>query len=310
MQTNNIIKKDISWLYERVPSAIHVINTLKDNKVFENGGFLAGGFLKRLVYEKDLEKMLNKEKNTRTDLDLFFRNTESALKIAVELGLTIDSPLKFAKEGSIRINKPKSLLTGLYNGLFGQRHEYGTKVQCIYKIEGTPEEILSGFDLVNSMIATDGQYVYMHKDWEQIEQDKIIKVNIMNPLTMGRIHKYCTYNDSKIDINTKNHIIDYCLSIIQEIKENELKPVHDYRIREGIKFNALESLRQFIKNTDNLKNEDIIYFINQLGRIELPFEKDYNNIRPHSIQTQEFICAMISNRQEFLDHHKKYGPKE
>ncbi len=305
MQTNNIIKKDISWLYEKVPSVISLIDTLKDKKVFENDGFLAGGFLKRLIYEKDLEKMLNKEKNSRTDLDLFFKNTESALKIAVELGLTIDSPLKFAKEGSLRINKPK--IKEVFNGLFGQRHEYGTKVQCIYKIEGTPEEILSGFDLINSMIATDGQYVYMHKDWEQIEADKIIKVNIMNPLTMGRIHKYCTYNDSKIDMNTKNHIIDYCLRIIQDIKENELKPNHNYMIREGIKFNALESLKQFIKNTDNLKNEDIIYFINQLGRIELPFEKDYNNIKP---QTQEFICAMIANRQEFLDHHKKYSPKE
>jgi hypothetical protein len=249
----NIIKKDISWLVDRVPDFMDFYNN--QSFYFTNDGYLAGGFLRKIIKNGSVEKVLENQLG-RGDIDFFFYNENAAEKsfesfckvkgsYAPRLSpvnknntakVTPNSMTGFAFEGTSSITL-KDKIT--FNSV---------RFQFIAKSTGTPEQVLNRFDISNCKIATDGKNIWMVEDWEKLEEDKIIRVdNLKGEYILTRLKKYLT-DDYDLDQSNKDEILIKMLSSVTDFK-------------------YLPTIKMLVKHAKFLKPEMIVMFYDKLGTI-------------------------------------------
>lgn len=271
-----IVKKDISWLIEKAPDVMDFIDS--QSHYFSNGGYLAGGFLRRIINKGNVIELLEEPES---DIDFFFYNQkacEDAFTWFQQSGayivpnttthgniLTPNSMTGFAFEGHRGVklkNSPK----------FTARQKF----QFIYKSYGTPEEVLNRFDLANSKIATDGKNVWMVEDWEELENKKIVRVdNLAGKYLASRLSKYIGKEYCLFEGNYGEVLIK-----ILEIA-NEKKSM-------GI-------LRRLVRNKKVIKDSDVTLFYDLLGETwENASEQDYQNGTLG--QTEDFAAHVFRER--------------
>ena len=73
----NIIQKDISWLSDKVPDLQKFLD--RHSYYLHNGGYLAGGFLRKIIKNASVEETL-KGMAYSGDIDFFFYNQDSCVK--------------------------------------------------------------------------------------------------------------------------------------------------------------------------------------------------------------------------------------
>lgn len=171
---------------------------------FKHGAYIAGGFARLIAQWKlgmvsenefkfrvtnhmgtlDINNLIDRDSVSwkrsragRGDIDLFFRSKESIAAFFDELqNLTVQNYIVSSPGGNAQ--------EIVVNDFF--------RIQVITKVTGSPIQVLSGFDIVNSMVAFDASgNLIMHSDWEQLEKTTTLSVNdIQTPYTMYRVFKY------------------------------------------------------------------------------------------------------------------------
>lgn len=94
------------------------------------------------------------------------------------------------------------------------------KIQAINKDFGSMEVIMNNFDLLNSMIAFDGELFTYVDSWKEIDDRREIIVNKLNSETLKRILKYSTKKDfSKLSEGASKLVKDELLNTIHWIDQ-------------------------------------------------------------------------------------------
>lgn len=234
-----IIQKDISWLIERVPDFEEFY--LSHQYKF-NGGFLAGGFLRKIINRGSYKQIMNdmRESKIRGDIDWFFYTQEECLAVVKEF---------YSKDArSFNKNNPPKIPNSFTKFAFEEIDKYHIKQQFIYKSVGTPQEILNRFDISNCKIATDGKNVWMIEDWEKLENNKIIRVdNLKGEYILSRLKKYLT-EDYDLEPSNKDEILFKMLSSVTESKWHG-------------------TIKKLVSHAKFLKPEFIVMFYDKLGTI-------------------------------------------
>lgn len=174
-----VIKKDIEWLLEKVPDFSTFIS--ENNKYIKEGGYVAGGFLRKCIIFGSVEAAINSiSYQNKGDIDWFFHYPDGCLA----------SWNHFAHRNLVAVvpsKEPNSITKFAFEGTSNN----GIKHQFIYKSYGKPETVLNRFDISNCKIATNGTEVWMVEDWEYLEQNKIIRVdNFAGEYLVSRLRKY------------------------------------------------------------------------------------------------------------------------
>ena len=260
----NIVKKDISWLYERVPDFNSFYN--KHSHVFNGGGFVSGGFLRKMIhfgsYEKAIENIY--KIGFGGDIDFFF-DQEHHANIACHTSLLdaefypIDNTgALFGKQTKVKagilMTEPNSK-TGFAYEIASKKN--GIKYQFIAKSTGTPEQVLNRFDIANCKIATDAKSVWMVEDWEEIEGKKEIRVDKANhEYLISRLAKYLG-DDYSLDESNHDAILKLMLGSSKYVSP----------------------IKKILRNKRAIKLETIVMFYGKLGRVNVwAKEPDYSSL--------------------------------
>lgn len=242
-----IIQKDISWLLQRVPDFVDFYERKKG--LFTNG-FLAGGFLRKSILNGSTLKAMEIMRNERIgDIDFFYHDQASVTSALFKFFST--QPTWNRKIP----NRPNSFAGYAYEAYdeIGQQ-----KYQFISFNTGTPDTVLKQFDIANCKIATDGLSVWMEEDWEQLENDKIIRVdNYAGKYLASRLCKYLK-DDYKLFHEQREELLSRLMSL-------------------HINYNG--SIRRLVSNPNFLSPDDALLFYDKLGEVPV----DQNNEIDYSL---------------------------
>ena len=279
----NIIKKDISWLEERVPDFDTFCK--QHSHVFTGGGFLSGGFLRKMIhfgsYQKAVENIY--KSGFAGDIDFFFDREENA-SIACHTFLLNPEFYPIDNTGTL-LGKRTKVKAGVFmtepNSKTGFAYEiaskkHGIKYQFIAKSTGTPEQVLNRFDIANCKIATDTKNVWMVEDWEELERNKVIRTDkIVNDYLIYRLAKYLG--------------ADYSLD----------QEKHDEIVKLMLGSKTYESpIKKILLNKKAIKIETLIMFYGKLGRVRLwAKEPDYSSIEDNQqLGDEDFAINLYKKR--------------
>jgi hypothetical protein len=245
----NIIKKDISWLLDRVPDFVNFYND--QTYYFMNDGYLAGGFLRKIIKNGSVEKTIENSLASG-DIDLFFYNQDAAEKAFEHFAKLKGSFISKSNKDGAKFT-PNSMTGFAFEGrgiikLNDKKFPHTLKFQFIAKSTGAPEQVLNRFDISNCKIATDGKNIWMIEDWEKLEEDKIIRVdNLSGQYILSRLKKYLT-DDYDLEQSNKDEILIKMLSSVTD---------HKY----------IPAIKILVKHAKFLKPEMIVMFYDKLGTI-------------------------------------------
>lgn len=264
-----IVKRDIDWLIQKVPDITTFLN--ENQKYIVNGGYIAGGFLRKCILFGNAEKAISSVTRSIGDIDWFFHNPEGCYA----------SWEYFARQNLIVLCKePNSMTKFAFEG----ESKENVKHQFIYKSYGKPETVLNRFDISNCKIATDGKSVWMVEDWEELETNKIIRVdNFAGDYLVSRLKKYLV-DDYTIYEPQTDELIAKMLSSVEKYQ--------------SVVRNLLE--KEFIQGST------ILLFFKKLGDITI--HEDPN--KPYEMgslsHTEDFAMHMY-NRKNVLDSQNEIG---
>jgi len=251
---------------------------------FENGGYVAGGFLRHALARRlpiINRTYTNAQKKlfilSGSDIDIFFRDTSgftSFYEKARECLVTKSSPVGDELTGceipkTVEINasnldiKFKWFLNGEIQDAVKKR------IQAIHSYVGEPEDVLKTFDFNNCMIATDGKTVWFNPNVVELEDNKLLSLNEnqnLNKILALRVQKYVIEHEY-----TNFDPINDSLYIFADWCQKKLQP---NGVATGTEMMTLLTEKAGLANllkTDFIKTEDLMLFF---GLIEMPlFQK-------------------------------------
>lgn len=252
----NIIQKDISWLVEKVPDFPEFY---KENADYFKSGYLAGGFLRRSINLGSINEALNHiVLSKKGDIDFFFYDKLSAMR-AVEAFYKKDSSYNKTIP-----NMPNSFAGFAYEGFKGN-----IKYQFIILNTGAPEQVLSRFDIANCKISTDGKTVWMDEDWEELEKEKIIRIdNYAGKYFPQRLLKYLT-PDYKLFKDQKEELLS---KLLEKVLEKAY-------IHHG-------NIMKLLSKENFLSPEEVLIFYGKVGTVLV---NDNNEIDYSSLAEQHHV---------------------
>ena len=267
-----IIKKDISWLTDKVKDFDIFLES--QSYYFNNNGYLAGGFLKRAINRGSVVGLLEEPES---DIDFFFYNQKSC-EDAYLYFYSLKGSFTNGPYNNKQALKPNSISGFAFEGNGVVKISAGKlppqKFQFIYKNVGTPEEVLNRFDMANSKIATDGKSVWMVEDWEELENNKIVRVdNLAGKYLASRLKKYIGKDYSLHPTNYQEVII----KLLELLTDNENKPI-----------SAVQSL---VGNKNVISNpSDVLLFHELLG-------ETWQNTTP-----EDYEKGTLGQKEDFAAH--------
>lgn len=229
------------------------------NLVYACDGFISGGFPRLLLnhYQGDLktreEAMVSYLTYKSGDIDIWFPS-EVMLKEFWKAMHRFDfrsvfkerSPLGTATNLIVKPNSPE---------------EIKIKIQVMTNMWGSPEEIMSGFDIVNAMVTlTQDGFIYDER-CEALERDKTLEIDEwLSPHTIKRARKYLLRGLDKMTPKAASGLVKYSVDLMQELDK------HSFIDSSGMvapltKNKVLVHVSSFVKH---LSNEDIL-LISALG---------------------------------------------
>lgn len=258
----NIIEKDISWLVEKVPDFNEFYNNNKE--IFSNGGYVAGGFLRKIVTSGSANSTLNSlNMNSSGDIDWFFYNQSNCQTAWQDF-------CKLHNQSYCNIKDPNSITKFAF-----ESYKNGIKYQFIYKSFGIPSTVLNRFDIANCKIATNGKKVWMVEDWEMLQQNKFIRVdNFAGDYLIFRLKKYITGEFSVLP------------SQKQEVLVKMLESTTKHQ----------SAIKYLVTNTDTVCIDDILLFYKKLGEYnEIVTLEAYN--QGTLGKTEDFALHMYNKKK-------------
>lgn len=241
----------------------------------ESGGYIAGGFA-RLLYRhlqgledtvmrdalyKYLELQVPIEPTIssnaprpkhRGDIDVWFPDEISAKDFWRKLNAC-------AGQSGFGLKREKSIAGYATNIIANNRLMF----QIVTHVFGPPEEIMSGFDISNCMIAiTKEGYVY-HELFPELESQRILDVAAWTSLhTIPRFIKYLNHRGlQSITDETSRGFVEYSVEALEDLKKNPDVDVTGLEVRPTTEKDILSVLKQMKPYITN----DSIMFLLALG---------------------------------------------
>lgn len=188
-----ILEKPLSWLIEKIGQdywnvqVLPLLNLRKD--LFEMGGFVAGGFLRRAMHHQ-IERDYYKTLTVKYSLANYYRGSmQHAVNELPKPDIDFWFPTKEAFEAVVKIAEQENKTD--YSEILKKSTDYAItlekvfcgntfKLQLVRHIFGSPEEVLENFDFVNCQIATDLKSVWVSEDFLECEFGDLRRLKI-NP---------------------------------------------------------------------------------------------------------------------------------
>ncbi len=184
-----IEKQPISWLYERCPDAESVLTSEFVKKIFSSGSYIAGGFLRKLLRDGNA-KGLTAYFDAMGDIDVFCHDIDQSH--IVKKQLSAESWRR--SKGNNAAQKP-FIMGKIIPGCSDDAYTGTCTIQIIDTHFGSPEEMLSKFDLANCQIASDGKNVWVNSELPELEKNKTLKTVNLTDLLGSRVVKYIKKHD-------------------------------------------------------------------------------------------------------------------
>lgn len=162
------------------------------DRAFACGGYVAGGFARMLLRSykfgtdlvNDTSLYLNLGQIERNwhlsgkgDIDVYFPNLQSIRRF-----------WNLMNQVEIPDAERQLSVTGTGTNIYIKKMY---KFQIMTAFVGDEKEMLSSFDLVNSMVSFDGKRFMFEKRWNTLEQNKLVHVHrYVTPNTVKRVAKY------------------------------------------------------------------------------------------------------------------------
>ena len=212
-------------------------------QAFVHGAVIAGGFAKTLYQKREIP---TEWWTSNSDIDLFFPDAVSCSMFMKLIELVKFKNITITKQDSTASNAIDVMLYELIGN--DMRH---FKIQVITCKYGTPEHILSTFDMHNCMIAFNDEFLWKHKELDSVEQQNLISVaNWSNPLLASRIAKYLDIRGySGLVDRDREKLCKWLSETYQTIPKNGLMP--------GFKFLDRNNFRHQISKIMKAKNNAI-----------------------------------------------------
>ena len=280
----------VAWL-EQCISDINEFNNLSIIKeIFDNGGYVAGGSLRRAIERGNILSLFDKTKQWvkyngvryYKDYDFKTRSYDEKTKktecnktfTEVDIDVYFYNLSDFEKYFSLKKNVINDYinLTCIYkqykekghiNGgdcyfkspmFYFEDEKYRIPINLIYVSCGEPENVIDDFDFVNCQVALTKKDFFIHKDMRELERQNILKVNkiMKNTLFDIRLKKYfCSKRYKKLE-NKR----DLLMTIEKEINFNFSGG--GYVFKNPLIFEDSDILFLFRKNMSRL-----VYFLKQ-----------------------------------------------
>ena len=253
MSAEDIEVYDIEWLEKKIPDIRDFLARFQI--VTNRGGYIAGGCLRRALERGGIESLFDPDRKWtlvenylglevhrypvgQIDVDFFFPDEEVqatsvnawerkmrryALKKKKEWlkkGKTGEDEL-FGYYSSPRFDDDiHAVETGYASTLYFIKDDTKFPIQFVKVRVGTPEDVLSTFDFVNCMIATDGDKVWVHKDLLKYEEEKILYISGEGLRTSmhKRVAKYVA-NGGYTGLGNKDALYNWWFTQISENDE-------------------------------------------------------------------------------------------
>lgn len=170
--------KPVKELYDSVDGLSEFLKTLNLTEALSKGAFIAGGFPRAVMQNKRIDLNYFKDGG---DIDVFFQCPSAAHAI-------IQTEYKKHTKLSISISG-----LAVERKIYNRSYDCQIKIQYVTCLYGMPATIISGFDIVNSMIGFDDQFVYFSSDRKQAENSRqlVLNPNINHSSFLpSRIKKY------------------------------------------------------------------------------------------------------------------------
>lgn len=189
--------------------------------VFENNGFIAGGFATcaaRLKHKLDnRRRIFDYLSFLKGDIDVYFENKEDLqrARIAVENRFQsefYDSYTKFALN-----------MTCLHKAPYGK--PIHLRFSLIQGMFSSPEETLDSFDITNAKVAITKNAMIMHPAWLNLESKLTLDVSSWNcQYEFQRIKKWIhKWNYEQLTARTASNAYDYAEKLLADLTEMQVK---------------------------------------------------------------------------------------
>ncbi len=226
----SFIEKRIVPLEQRPPATVNILESggspwrsfREDPKVlrpdvaevveraFECGGYVAGGCARWLRSISNVVTPIKRGTYIHEggDIDLFFRTMDgwrSFLEAYEDNETVSEGPTFDLSRGNLAANI--KFASNKRNSK--SSHAEPPTVQAICCSTGSPEEMISGFDFHNSMIAFDHERSWMVDDWDDIELKKELNIAWWGSRSIShRVSKYMTKYGYRTLVNTSNAMFE------------------------------------------------------------------------------------------------------
>ena len=167
------------------------VNKLLTNPVImmslNRGGFIAGGLGRQIFNKRSLRRYFREGKG---DIDIFFNDPTS-------YSVMREWILKYTQQHSCHVTWTNSITgycTDIYmpvHDLLNNKDSRHVKIQLVNVFHGSPEDVMSTFDLENCKVALTKDRIIYSKAIPRLELLETLKIVHSNsPLLAGRILKY------------------------------------------------------------------------------------------------------------------------
>lgn len=212
---------------------LKLLYTIDDlcNDLSSYGGFIAGGFVRDLL-------------NIRYKL-FDFKNEDVSRAVLSRLGYGLTTKFRAINKHDVDIFfESKEGCKAFCDEKLSTYIDYDTvrsladnalefyinnkKVQIIDSRFGSPEDVISGFDLLPAKVAINNKTIFLDDRWKQYETNKCLHVDEWTSInTVNRVYKYLKRGYTSISQETKNNmlkIVDSYMKLSQQEKLNILHP--------------------------------------------------------------------------------------
>lgn len=288
----SIVKRDISWLKERVVGFDALLYGTLFQTVFDSGGYIAGGLVRELLRTKTTAK-LPAYFNRRGDVDVFFPTNDAFTACLLALGNGTrrhwqDSFGKNAMQTCIPIRMPSSQFPIAEGAEEDWEDGFSVQFQLVHCRFLPPDEQINSFDFVNCQAAFNREHVWVDDRIEQLEALKTLQIENISSVLPWRVHKYFSrHGYRKLEPLSRKYIIGW---------------IKDYYLEHGEKDQKLsDAMQKMIAIGDDIiPDETVVEFIGKFHSSARVV--DYSNLNENRVRISSTVdvAQQEINRRRML----------
>lgn len=236
----------------------------------QEGGYVAGGAARALFLRKNMEDYFqigeHGPKDTSFEIDAHVRiNFPVRAKTAGDVDIFFRSRGQF--DAAVSRAKAEDLATELFSSALSKTYSVRVRkksaatsesiaVQLIHCIFGPPEDMINGFDIVNSSIAVNEKGFIYDSEFRELEKRSTLKIRRGDATQLlRRIAKYMSFRGlTSLDDNTHDMITEW---LLRYVSSDFVGPTSHLAGRPG------EGLLALLMKKGAIERDQLVYLLNR-----------------------------------------------